>query len=215
LAAFITPYDSLNSLALSGQFVITNEQTYECKLQVFYIAPDSFAFLAEGTLGADIARGALINGVGFWEIPREDYYEKISIGDQIAFGDVDIAIDLDILLNAIFYFKNTGNFHPFDIDSITIPNDREYYKSNDAYYQRIITLDRSNAMAISQIIVEENSPNNTVAEIKYDNWRIYDKIAIPEKIGLVFVQDGIRVEYQIDRVKLNPAIALSFFSPKL
>ena len=56
---FEQSYKNLTSLALSGDFSIENEQAYECNLQLLYAAPDSFAFLAEGTLGIDLARGAI------------------------------------------------------------------------------------------------------------------------------------------------------------
>ncbi len=80
---FTSQYNNINSLAFSGDLTIKADKVYNCKLQLLYIAPDSFAFLAEGTLGIDLVRGAIIGSSGFWEIPREKYHEKIQQGDRI------------------------------------------------------------------------------------------------------------------------------------
>lgn len=206
---FTARYDSIQTLALSGTFVIKGEKTYECKLQLVYASPDSFAFLAEGTLGIDAARGALINGAGFWEIPREKYSEEISRNDLIEFDGHQF--DLDIFLQAIFFFRNMIGFK-FDSNH----GYRYQYVSESSAASRVLVLNSDSGTPIRQIIARHDNGTDDIYEIDYFAWRtIGESMIIPGRITYLSKNKGLQAEYQIEKLKINRSIPAALFTPKL
>lgn len=205
---FESRYDSVRSLALSGSFVIKGVKTYECKLQLVYTYPDSFAFLAEGTLGIDAARGAIVDGIGFWEIPREKYSEEISIGDKIIFDGSKI--DLDILLQAVFFMRHLDRY-----SFIKKISHRYQYVKNDPTTSSILDLNAETATPIRQSIRQVSYSGYITYQADYFAWQKIDNtMTIPGRIVLDCEQDKMEAEYIISKIKVNPKIPLSFYSPK-
>jgi hypothetical protein len=208
---FASRYENINALALSGSFAIKSNRKYESKLQLFFAAPDSFAFLAEGTLGIDVARGALLTGRGFWEIPREKYHEDISSGDMIVLGEGDIAIDIDILLKAIFFFKNLD-----DYDYQTTEGTKYIYQADYEYYHCRLTLNKASATPTNLIIYFDKSGGVEEVRAGYFGWKsLGDNMAIPGRIKLDFPRENLEADYNIKKQKTNPTIPASYFAPKL
>ncbi|MCP4580454.1 MAG: hypothetical protein GY839_02470 [candidate division Zixibacteria bacterium] len=200
-------FNDVNSLAFSGSFAISKNETHEFKLQILYSSPDSFAFLAEGTLGVDLARGAIIGDSGFWEIPRENYIEHLNRDDQILFGESEIAIDIGKLLDAIFYFKSGE-----DLTYTGRDGSRYIYADNEGNQSRTIEINRDSATPVRQIIID---PADTV-NIEYYDWNSNnDNGAFPGRIKVYSSVSKVRAEYHIKKVKVNPTIRESNFLPKL
>lgn len=205
--AYTARFQDINSLALSGSFSIFNQKTYECKLQLIYAAPDSFAFLAEGTLGVDLARGALVGGLGFWEIPRENYSEQLDPGDQIFLGEDETSIDINKLLNAIFFFRLNDSFiYEKQVDSRFV-----YTHSNYGHFYRL-EISRDSAMPIRLTIID---PIDSLYVEYYDWSPISDNLVFPGRIRAFTPSTKITAEYHNKRAKKNLEIHGSFFSPKL
>jgi len=205
--AYIARFQDINSLALSGSFSIVNHKTYECKLQLVYASPDSFAFLAEGTLGVDLARGALVGGSGFWEIPRENYSEELHPGDQIYLGEDETSININKLLDAIFFFRlNEGFIYEKRVGS------RFIYTNCTSGEIRKIEINRDSATPVRLVIID---PIDTLY-IEYFDWSlISDNIIFPGRIRAFSPLTEIKAEYYNKRLKKNPEIHESLFSPKL
>jgi hypothetical protein len=207
---FASRYEGIHSLALSGSFSVINEKTYDSKLQVIFGAPDSFAFLAEGTLGVDIARGALVNGAGFWESPREDYYEDISRGDAIELGEAGISLDIDILLKSIFFFQNLDEFTFAQSDGI-----RYYYLAVDSLSRREFQVNRATATPMSQTIFYWADSDTQAVYIDYYGWQsLSEEMIIPGRITVKFDRGNAVADYRISRAKYNPDVPESFFKPR-
>lgn len=205
---FASRYDSVKTLALSGSFVIYGEKTYECKLQMVYAVPDSFAFLAEGTLGIDAARGALIDGFGFFEIPREKYRQELTADDKIEFdGNL---IDLDIFLQAVFYFRDLDKF-----DYLSHRSFKYQFATAGNLGKRLIELNAETATPIRQTISGLHSEGEAIYDIDYYAWRkLDDSLTIPGRIKLSSEGFNFQADYQIKKMKINPKIPPSFFIPK-
>jgi len=200
-------YNDINSLAFSGSFTISKKETHEFKLQILYCSPDSFAFLAEGTLGVDLARGAIVGDSGFWEIPRENYIEHINRDDQILFGESEIAIDIGILLDAIFFFRSSHDFTYMKRDG-----SRYIYANDKQNPDHLIEMNRDSGTPIRQTIID---PVDTV-HVEYYDWKSDAADCIyPGRIKVYSAVSDIRAEYHIKKAKLNPTIGESNFHPKL
>ncbi len=205
--AYTARFQDINSLALSGSFSIVNRKTYECKLQLIYVRPDSFAFLAEGTLGIDLARGALINGSGFWEIPRENYSEQLVPGDQIYLGEDETSININKLLDAIFFFRlNKGFIFEKRVGS------RFIYANYDSDQTRRIEISRDSATPARLSIIDSTG----TLYIEYFDWStISDNLVLPGRIKAFSPLTKIKAEFHNNRAKQNPEKNRSFFLPKL
>ena len=205
---FEAKYDSINSLALSGSFVIKGEKTYDTKLQLVYAFPDSFAFLAEATLGIDAARGAIIDGSGFWEIPREKFSEEITIDDYIMFDGN--SIDIGLLLQAMFYFR--------DLPDYRYINKRSYkynYSKADNKHHKTIELNGQSATPISIKITENSNMQQSVYTIDYYDWRkLGDSMLYPGRITVSSAVSGLTAEYNISKAKINPSLPASLFKKR-
>jgi hypothetical protein len=208
---FVSRYENIDALALSGGFMIKNDRKYESKLQTFYLSPDSFAFLAEGTLGIDLARGALISGHGFWEVPRDKYHEDIGIGDMIVMGDGEIAIDIDVLLKAIFFFKNLS-----DYTYETTEGTKYIYQADYDYYRCRLALNKATATPTNLTIFMNRDAGPAEIQIDYYGWKsLGNDLVMPGRIKMDFRREGLQTEYNIGKLKVNPRIPNSYFEPKL
>jgi len=205
--AYTARFQDINSLALSGSFSIVNRKTYDCKLQLIYASPDSFAFLAEGTLGADLARGALVGDSGFWEIPRENYSEQLNPGDRIYLGEDETSININKLLDAIFFFRLNEGFIFEKRDG-----SRFIYANNNSGEIRKIEISRDSATPVRLAIIDLGD----TLYIEYFDWgSISDNLIFPGRIKAFSTLNKIKTEYQNRRAKRNPENYESFFFPKL
>ena len=195
--AFIAGYENIHSLALSGSFTISEHETHEFKLQLIFASPDSFAFLAEGTLGADLARGAVVGDSGFWEIPRENFSEPLGRGDQILFGEPGIPLDISTMLEAIFFFIDRDNFTFQSRDG-----SKYIYSNNDNISSRQIELSRDSATPVRRIFA---GLDDTVF-VDYFDWRLIgENRAYPGRIKVNSPVSGMTAEYLVNKTRINPS----------
>ncbi len=205
---FASKYDSIESLALKGSFQIKGEKSFETSLQVVYAAPDSFAFLAEATLGIDAARGSLVRGKGFWEIPRENYSEQITIFDQIKFENY--TIDIDILLQALFFFKALDYYEFEEIDSYRY----KYIRIIGDQFSEL-ALNKDSATPINLTIRSLSPVNPGYFEIRYFDWQKTGiQMIYPGRIEMYSESDSLTIHYSISRIKENPRLPVSLFKPR-
>jgi len=203
---FFQRYNDINSLAISGDLSITADKAYNCKLQLLYASPDSFAFMAEGTLGVDLARGAICGDSGFWEIPREQYHEKLHQGDRINFENGKFQIDIEQLLQAVFYFRKYAN-----VDFIKQTGSRFTYSYGADNCKIIMEINRDSLTPVRQTFI--SSSDKTYAE--YYDWKLSsDNIMFPGRIKIYSFQPNTVLEYKIDKIKANHSLKTSFFLPK-
>jgi len=198
-------YNDIHSLAFSGNLTIAAGKVYDCKLQLIYASPDSFAFLTEGTLGIDLARGAIIGDSGFWEIPREKFHETIECGDRIFFEDGQFWIDIEQLLQAVFFFRDNSNFR-FEKQL----GSRNIYTYTHDNGKKIIEINRNSLTPVRQILC---SPSDTVF-IEYYDWNRLPVSRFPGRMTIDSRLSGAKVEYVIKKLRVNPDIKLSNFLPK-
>ena len=204
---FAQRYDSLSSLALSGDLSIENGRAYDCSLQLLYAAPDSFAFLAEGTLGLDLIRGAIIGETGFWEIPREGISERIFPGVMISLPDENVAIDPNTLIRAVFYFRD---LHDYQYEKRS--GSKLIFVRPGADSGQIIELNRDSATPISQTFF---AGRDTVKS-DYSSWGSVPAGAVfPGRIDFFSTSSGAKITYWIKKSKYNPRIAPANFLPNL
>ena len=202
---FTGQYNSINSLAFSGDLTIKADKVYNCKLQLLYIAPDSFAFLAEGTLGIDLARGAIIGSSGFWEIPREKYHEKIQLGDRIYFENDRFWIDIEQLLQAVFFFRENTGFQ-FERKH----NSKFVYTADFKSYSKLFEIDRKSSTPVKQFVY---TPEDTVT-VEYYDWKMSKKSNFPRSLMIKSNVSNSIVEYKIKKLRINPEIKAKYFQSK-
>lgn len=199
-------YNDINTLAISGDLTITADKIYNCKLQLLYASPDSFAFMAEGTLGIDLARGAICGDSGFWEIPRERYHEKLHQGDRINFEDGKFQIDIEQLLQAVFYFQEYD-----DVEFIKQTGSRFIYLYNSNHSKIVMEINRDSLTPVRQTFF--GSGDTTYAE--YYNWKsLADNKAFPGIIKIYSFNPNTVLEYKIDKIRANRSLKTAFFLPK-
>lgn len=203
---FTQAYNNLTSLALSGDFSIENKQAYDCNLQLLYAAPDSFAFLAEGTLGIDLARGAILGDTGFWEVPRQGINEEVWPGDLLILPDNDTAIDIEVLVRAVFFFRQTS-----DYEYQTRSGSKLNFVRQAGDSVQVIELSRDSATPASQTFI---SADDTI-RVSYSDWHnLATGLAFPHRIDISSTVSGMKITYLIKKSKYNPNIDLSNFLPK-
>ena len=203
---YLEYYDNINSLAFSGNLTITAGKVYDCKLQLIYASPDSFAFLTEGALGIDLARGAIVGDSGFWEITREKFHETIEYGDRIFFEDGQFWIDIEQLLQAVFFFRDNSNFQ-FEKQL----GSRFIYTYTYNGGKKIMEINRDSLTPVRQIFY---NPTDTVF-IEYYDWNRLPVSRFPGRMTIDSRLSGAKVEYVIKKLKINPDVKLSNFLPKL
>ena len=197
-------YHNINSLALSGTLSIVSDRAYDCNLQLMYIQPDSFAFLAEGSFGIDIARGALVADSGFFEVPKERYHQNLSSGDYIFLDD--IRLDINSLIQAVIFFQVSHDFKYMERSG-----SRFIYSCNDGENKRIIELNSDSFTPISQTLYNLTD----TLTVDYYKWEIFtDDIRFPERIIMNSKVSDTDINYQIKKVKVNPIINRAFFMPE-
>lgn len=202
---FRARYADIRSLALEGSFVIKGKQTHDVALQIYFALPDSFAFLAEGMFGADIARGAIIADSGFWEIPREQSYERIYKDDQLILDDYGTGIDIEDLIRAIIFFRNMDKFS-FD----NMSGSRYTYSHIAGMITVQLEINRDSATPIKQTIY---NPNDT-EEVNYSDWQVRaESTVLPGHIKINYVKSRLSGEYRIKKVKINPNLPKKLFTP--
>ncbi len=205
---FSSKYDSIESLAFKGDFTLSGERTYKTNLQLVYAAPDSFAFLAEAALGIDAARGAIIHGRGFWEIPREDYSESITLLDQIRIDNYEV--DLESILQSVFFFKGLKNYEYLEKNG-----NRLIYCSKGMDRLIIIELNKDSGTPISLIFNRFSLFNPVIYEANYYDWRKSgDGMLFPGRIELSSTSNKLKVEYVLSRIKANPDLPQKLFAPR-
>lgn len=205
---FSSKYDSMESLALKGSFVISGEKTYETSLQLVYAFPDSFAFLVETILGIDAARGAIVNGIGFWEIPREKYSEQVSLNDNIIIENQ--SININILLQSVFFFRDLESYKFTERDSYRF----KYTKKNTDHVS-IIELNSDTVTPISLTLYKLSSYNPGVFKVDYFDWqKSGNSMLIPGRIKLSSLTNELNTEFTISKVKTNPQLPNSLFKSR-
>lgn len=198
-------YHYINSLALSGTLSIFSGKAYDCKLQLIYVYPDSFAFLAEGSFGVDIARGMLIADSGYFEVPREQYHQNLSNGDYIFLDG--IRIDISSLIKAVFFFRTSCDFK-----YMSRSGSRFIYSCNDEENDRIIEINGDSYTPIRQIFYNLND----TLTVDYYKWKVFaDAISLPGRIMINSKVSDMDINYQIKKVKVNPIVNNAFFRPGL
>ena len=202
---FQSRYNNINSLALQGSFTIKGRETHEISLQTFYSSPDSFAFLAEGTLGTDIARGAMTGDSGFWEIPHEKYYEPIQNGDTIVLDEYGTAIDISELIRSIFFFKDLSGYH-FESAS----GAKYLYKKSEGSLIIELYVNKDTATPVSQTAIGLHGETRA----DYYDWKFMgEALIMPGSIKIDFPESKFRGEYKIRKAKKNPLIPSKFYLP--
>lgn len=203
--AYVSQFSYVHSLAFDGNVTIESEAVYESGLQVFYQAPDSFAFMAEGTLGVDLVRGALVSDSGFWEIPRERVHKRLEPGERVNFENQELQINIAELLDGIFFFRNSADF-----GFLQATGARFVYRGAGDNPVRIIELSRDSATPTRQFLY---TPDDTV-EIQYSDWRTFSGHPFPYRVRLHWAVSGLRVEYVVSRVSVNPTVPQFYFWPQ-
>lgn len=203
---YFVKYQDISSIALSGTLSIFSAKAYDCKLQLIYIYPDSFAFLAEGSFGVDIVRGTLVADSGFFEIPREKYHQKLSAGDNILLND-DIEIDINSLLQAVFFFRAGCDFKYIDRSG-----SRYIYLCDIEENKKLIEINVDSFTPIRQIFYNLSD----TLTVGYYEWKVLsDNVILPGRIKIISNVSDLDIDYRIKKVKVNPDVKMTFFRPGL
>ena len=203
---YLAKYQDINSLALSGTLNIFSARAYDCKLQLIYVNPDSFAFLAEGSFGVDIVRGILFADSGYFEIPKERYQQKLSAGDCILLDD-DVEIDINSLLQAVFFFRDGCDFRYIDRSG-----SRYIYLCNVDDNKKVIEINGDSFTPIRQILYNLSD----TLTVDYYEWNaLSDNVILPGRIKIISKVSDLDIDYLIKKVKINPEVKMTSFGPGL
>gem|GEM_PF-6919586 len=199
--AFDAEYGSIKSLVVKLEAGLGSDLSREFELTAAYLYPDSFAFLAEGVFGADLARGALCGDSGFWEFPRRNESCRISRFDKIIIGDSLPAISIGSLARVLFFFAGT-----------TLAGDRQstgneiVITAADGPITRRYCFESRTGRLLFQYLLGADS---LVAS--YHSWRRFSSVRLPATIRLFDYSRSEFAGLKIKKASSNRRIPRSMF----
>ncbi len=201
--AFNAEYGSLKSLVIKLKVSFGLNVNQEFDLTAVYIFPDSFAFLAEGLLGIDLARGAICGDSGFWELPRKNEIYTISRFDRIWIGDSLSELSVDGLAKMVFFFAEVtleGDWKVLGKELI--------FTVVDGVPQRIFCFESQSGRLLYQYL---SGADSLIAS--YRSWRSFAGLRMPRTIRLFDFSGDELAELKIKKISSDRRIPRSMFLP--